>query len=193
MMPDHATDILSFWFGSPDDRSFGKPHKAWFTKDLEFDRSIRSQFLNDYEKAARGELNPWKEAPHSCLALILLLDQFPRNLFRGFPQAFATDAQALEIAQWAIAHQFDRVLLPVQRWFLYLPFEHCENLAEQRRSVTLFQQLQDDPDSASTIDYAIRHYQVIERFGRFPHRNAILGRESTPEEVAFLQEPGSSF
>lgn len=193
MMPHRATDILSFWFGSPNDRTFGKPQKAWFTKDLEFDQSIRSQFLGDYEKAARGELNPWKEAPYSCLALILLLDQFPRNLFRGFPQALATDAPALEIAQWAIAHQFDRGLLPLERWFIYLPFEHSEDLACQHQSIALFQQLESDADSAFAINYAIRHYQIIERFGRFPHRNAILGRESTPEEVAFLQEPGSSF
>lgn len=192
-MFDRATDILTFWFGSPDDPNFGKPRPVWFVKDLQFDRAVRSRFLGDWESAARGELNAWKDAPQTCLALILLLDQFPRNLFRGLPQAFATDALALETAQWAIDRHFDRALLPVQRWFVYLPFEHSENLERQRQSVALFQQLHDDPDSASTIDYAIRHYQIIDRFGRFPHRNAMLGRDSTPEERAFLQEPGSSF
>lgn len=192
-MRDRVADILSFWFGSPDEPGFGKPQKSWFTKDPQFDLSIRSRFEGDYEKAARGELNPWKDAPHSCLALILLLDQFPRNLFRGLPQAFATDAQALEVAQWAIDRHFDRGLLPVERWFIYLPFEHSEDLACQHQSIALFQQLESDADSASAIDYAIRHSQIIERFGRFPHRNPILGRESTPEEVAFLEEPGSSF
>jgi uncharacterized protein (DUF924 family) len=193
MMPHRATDILAFWFGSPDEPDFGKSRKAWFVKDPEFDRQIRSQFLGEYEKGARGELSSWKDAPHSCLALILLLDQFSRNLFRDLPQMLATDAPALETAQWAIDHQFDRSLLPVQRWFIYLPFEHSENLECQRRSVALFQQLEGDPDSVSTIDYAVRHFQIIERFGRFPHRNAILGRESTPEEVDFLRQPGSSF
>lgn len=192
-MSDRVADILSFWFGSPEDPGFGKPQKAWFTKNPDFDRAIRSRFLDDCEQAARGQLNPWKDTPDSCLALILLLDQFPRNLFRGLPQAFATDAQALEIARWAIDSHFDRALLPVQRWFIYLPFEHSEDLACQRQSIALFQQLEFDADSTSTIDYAIRHYQVIERFGRFPHRNAILGRDSTPEEMAFLQEAGSSF
>ncbi|MGB7276071.1 MAG: DUF924 family protein, partial [Geitlerinemataceae cyanobacterium] len=180
MMSHRATDILAFWFGSSDDPNFGKSQKSWFAKDPQFDRTIRSRFLGDYEKAAREELSSWKDAPHSALALILLLDQFSRNLFRGSSRAFATDAQALETAQWAIERQFDRALLPVQRWFVYLPFEHSENIEDQHRSIELFQQLEDDPDSTSTIDYAIRHFQVIEQFGRFPHRNAILGRESTP-------------
>ena len=114
-------------------------------------------------------------------------------MFRGTPQAFATDWQALSAAQYAIAQGYDRELLPVQRWFIYLPFEHSENLDHQNQSVSLFEQLSDDPDSADTIQYAIRHRKVILRFGRFPHRNAILGRVSTAQEEEFLQEPGSSF
>ena len=114
-------------------------------------------------------------------------------MFRGTAQAFATDPQALEVAQYAVANGFDQELLTVQRWFVYLPFEHSENLGEQRQCVELFATLSDDPDSASTLDYAVRHRAVIERFGRFPHRNKILGRATTPEEAEFLKQPGSSF
>ena len=185
--------ILAFWFGEPDDPEYGKPRQAWFTKNAAFDEEVRSRFLDNYQQAATGQLNHWQESPYSCLALILLLDQFPRNMFRGQPQAFATDSHALALAQYAVSQGFDQQLLPVQRWFIYMPFEHSENLAHQRRCVELFSTLKNDPDSASTIDYAYRHLQVIERFGRFPHRNPILGRESTPEEVAFLKQPGSSF
>ena len=127
------------------------------------------------------------------MALILLLDQFPRNLFRGTPRAFATDPQALAAARNAVDRGFDRHFLPVRRWFLYLPFEHAEDLQLQQQSVKLFEQLRDDAASASTIDYAIRHFEVIQRFGRFPHRNQILGRQTTPEEAEFLNQPGSSF
>jgi len=186
-------EILAFWFGKPEDSEYGKPRQAWFTKDVAFDEEVRSRFLDEYHQAAMGQLNHWQESPDSCLALILLLDQFPRNMFRGQPQAFATDSQALAVAQYAVSQGFDQQLLPVQRWFIYLPFEHSENLTHQRQCVELFSTLKHDPDSASTIDYAYRHLQVIERFGRFPHRNPILGRESTPEEVVFLKQPGSSF
>jgi uncharacterized protein (DUF924 family) len=193
MSSAQAKRILDFWFGSPEQASYGKPRQIWFIKKTEFDRELQARFLNDYEQAAAGELDDWKSTPLSCLALILLLDQFPRNMFRGTAQAFATDWQALSIAQHAVARGYDRELLPVQRWFIYCPFEHSENLADQNRSVALFQQLSDDPDSAEAIDYAIRHREVIARFGRFPHRNEILERVSTPEELEFLQQPGSSF
>lgn len=185
--------ILDFWFGQPDGASYGKPRQVWFVKKPEFDLEMRTHFVSDYEQAAAGNLDDWKNSPQSCLALILLLDQFPRNMFRGTPQAFATDWQALSTAQYAIAQGYDRQLLPVQRWFVYLPFEHSENLEHQNQAVALFEQLRDDPDSADTINYAIRHREVILRFGRFPHRNAILGRTSTPDEEAFLQQPGASF
>ncbi|AFZ32522.1 protein of unknown function DUF924 [Gloeocapsa sp. PCC 7428] len=186
-------EILTFWFGQPNTAEYGKQRAFWFTKSAEFDREVRERFLSDYEQAAAHQLDAWQEAPRSCLALILLLDQMPRNIFRGTPQAFATDAAALAAAQHAVAQGFDRELLNVQRWFIYLPFEHSENLEHQRQCVELFASLKDDPESASAIDYAQRHLAVIERFGRFPHRNKILNRESTPEEIEFLKQPGSSF
>lgn len=186
-------DILNFWFGQADEADYGKPKSFWFTKNPQFDQQLQTQFLFDYQQAAAGYLNSWQATPRSCLALILLLDQFPRNMFRGTPQAFATDSGALAAAQYAVAQGFDKQLLPVQRWFIYLPFEHSENLEHQRQCLELFSTLSNDPDSASPIDYARRHYAVIKRFGRFPHRNTILGRETTPEEAEFLMQPGSSF
>ncbi len=188
-----AEKILDFWFDQPGQQSYGKPRQIWFAKKPEFDLEVRSRFLSDYEQAATGNLDEWKNSSLSCLALILLLDQFPRNMFRGTAQAFATDWQALSTAQYAVAQAYDRELLSVQRWFIYCPFEHSENLEHQNQAVALFGQLGDDPDSADTINYAIRHREVILRFGRFPHRNEILGRASTPEEEEFLKQPGSSF
>ncbi|MGB3192721.1 MAG: DUF924 family protein [Limnoraphis sp.] len=188
-----VAEILAFWFGSPQNLDYGKPRQVWFQKNFEFDAQIRSYFLADYELAAQGKLEDWKESPDSCLALILLLDQFPRNLFRGEAKAFATDTQALEVAKYAVSQGFDKHLLPVQRWFIYLPFEHSENLVDQEKAVELTRQLSDHRESQSSIDYAIRHWDVIKQFGRFPHRNSILGRESTPEEKEFLKQPGSSF
>ncbi|WP_017716753.1 DUF924 family protein [Kamptonema formosum] len=186
-------EILGFWFGKPGEAGYGKPRKVWFVRDAAFDLEVRLRFLGDCEWAAAGKLEDWQSTPAGCLALAILLDQFPRNMFRGQPQAFATDSQALAVAHHAVAQGFDRQMLPVQRWFIYLPFEHSENVEHQRRSVELFRRLSDDPDSAPTIDYAVRHQQIIERFGRFPHRNQILGRETTPEEAEFLKQPGSSF
>ncbi|MGI8504180.1 MAG: DUF924 family protein [Hassallia sp.] len=188
-----AKPILEFWFGHPDELSYGKPRKTWFNKTPEFDEELRTLFSNDYQKAAAGHLDDWIDLPKTCLALILLLDQFPRSIFRGTPEAFATDWEALSAAQQAIALGYDRQFLPVQRWFIYLPFEHSENLDHQHQSVKLFQQLSHDPASTSAIAYAYRHLEIIERFGRFPHRNAILGRISTPEEIEFLQQPASGF
>jgi uncharacterized protein (DUF924 family) len=191
-----AAEILHFWFGNPDDQhsEYGQQRQVWFKKDPAFDATIRDRFLADYQQAASGELSAWQVKPHSCLALILLCDQFPRNLFRDSAQSFATDAQALALANYARQQQFDQQLIPVERMFLYLPFEHSENLADQTTSVALFQRLSERcPDLESAYDYAIRHRDIIERFGRFPHRNAVLGRETTPEEAEFLQQPGSRF
>ncbi|MGB7444280.1 MAG: DUF924 family protein [Coleofasciculaceae cyanobacterium] len=192
-MMSSAPEILDFWFGKPNQPDYGKERKVWFSKNPEFDQEVRSRFLEDYQLSAIGQLGDWQKTPLGCLALILLLDQFPRNMFRGQPQAFATDPQALATAKHAVAQGFDQELLPVQRWFIYIPFEHSEKLADQQRCLELFSTLKDEPSSASTINYAYRHFQVIERFGRFPHRNQILGRETTPEEAEFLQQPGSSF
>lgn len=192
-MMSSVQEILDFWFGKPNQPDYGQERKAWFSKNPEFDQEVRSRFLEDYQLSAAGQLEDWKKTPQGCLALILLLDQFPRNIFRGQPQAFATDSQALAVAKHTVDQGFDQELLPVQRWFIYIPYEHSENLADQQRCLQLFSTLQDDPKSTSTINYAYQHFQVIERFGRFPHRNQILGRETTPEEAEFLQQPGSSF
>jgi len=188
-----VSEILNFWFGSPDAADHGKQRAFWFTKKQQFDQEVRTLFLADYQQAVAGELDSWQETANSCLALILLLDQFPRNMFRGTAQAFAADAQALSAAQYAVANKFDQELLVVQRQFVYLPFEHSENLEHQHQAVKLFSALKNDPDTAISLDYAIRHCLVIERFGRFPHRNAILGRVTTPEEAEFLQQQGSAF
>jgi uncharacterized protein (DUF924 family) len=186
-------EILDFWFGSPKSVDYGKERSLWFTKNPEFDRHLGEYFLSDYEQAARGELDYLQTSPQGYLALILLLDQFGRNIFRGTPKSFATDAKALSVAKSAVDQECDRALLPVQRWFIYLPFEHSENLADQERCVELFATLADHPASANTISYALRHKAVIERFGRFPHRNKILGRTNTTAETEFLKQPGSSF
>ena len=186
-------EVLDFWFGKPEDDDYGKSKKAWFVKNSEFDRQVRSLFLSVYQQAAANQLDEWQSSPDSCLALIIVLDQFPRNMFRNQSQAFATDELALAIAKYAVSHQYDRQLLPVQRWFVYLPFEHSENLADQLTCVNLFLSIKDDPETATTLDYVYRHLEIIKEFGRFPHRNAILGRQSTQEELKFLQQPGSSF
>ncbi len=187
------SEILDFWFGTPDSSEYGHSRSQWFTKNPEFDQQMRSLFLPHYQLASRRELDSWKDQPLSCLALIILLDQFPRNVFRGTPQSFTTDNLALQLADWAIAQGFDQQLLSVQRWFIYLPLEHDENLVNQERSVELFADFKDDPEGGNTYEYAIRHRDVIAKFGRFPHRNIILGRKSTPAEIELLQQPGSSF
>ncbi|MGB0563946.1 MAG: DUF924 family protein [Spirulinaceae cyanobacterium] len=193
MVSNAASTVLNFWFGEPSDPAYGQERPEWFRKDARFDAEIRSRFLALHQQAAHNQLKDWQAEPLSCLALVIILDQFSRNLFRGTPQSFAQDAQALAIAQAAIKQGFDQAVLPVQRWFYYLPLEHSENLSHQTQSVQRFAQLPDEPAHARTLDYARRHYDVIQRFGRFPHRNAILGRESTATEVVFLNQPGSSF
>lgn len=187
-------EILRFWFGRVSESSYSEQRKLWFRKDPQLDQTIRDRFMCVYEQAAAGELEYWQQSPHSCLALLIVLDQFPRNMFRNTPQAFATDAKALSIAKAAIDQGFDQMLEPIQRIFLYLPLEHSENLDDQLQSIALFRDLVAiDPQLADVLDYALRHYQVIQQFGRFPHRNQILNRTTTPEEAEFLKQPGSSF
>ena len=149
---------------------------------------MRQRFLSLWEQAARGELDRWQGTPLAATALIVVLDQFPRNMFRGTARAFSTDARALAAADRAVGHGFDRTLSREERTFVYLPFEHAEDLAAQRRALALFEAL--DPND---MEYVKRHHEIVARFGRFPHRNAILGRESTAEEIEFLKQPGSSF
>ena len=181
--------VLSFWFGEPGADGSLPKRQEWFRKDPAFDAAIAEGFGGDCEKAARGDLDALMATAEGCLALLILLDQFPRNMFRGSRLAFATDGKAREVTRHALKHGFDAALAPVQRVFLYLPLEHSEDLADQERMVALAEALGD----ADLVDYAVRHRDIIARFGRFPHRNAALGRASTEEEAAFLQEPNSSF
>ncbi|HZI03072.1 MAG TPA: DUF924 family protein [Archangium sp.] len=187
-------DILTFWFGRPSEPGYTEPRGRWFEQEPAFDAECAHRFLATQERAAAGELKAWRDEPRGALALLLLLDQFPRNLFRDSARAYATDALALEVARHALARGLDVTLPPVWRWFFYLPFEHSEDIHDQRLAVSLFEALvPQHPASAEALESARRHLDIIARFGRFPHRNARLGRESTPEEAAFLQEPGSSF
>ena len=184
-----ARDVLQFWFGDTP----GERRKAWFVKDPGFDAEIRVRFLVLHEAAARGELQGWKDSAESALALIVLTDQFPRNMFRGEARAFATDPIAFAVARHSIAMKWDATMRPVERMFVYLPYEHSEILADQERSMQLFAPLAAFKETEDTADYARRHWEIVKRFGRFPHRNAALGRAGTVEESAFLLQPGSGF
>jgi len=188
-----ARDVLDFWFGAPGSPARGRTRDVWFRKDAAFDDAIRARFGAAVEKAIEGGFAGWDATADGALAHVLLLDQFTRNIFRDTPRAFAGDARALAIAETAIVRGFDRALDPFGRWFLYLPFEHAEDPDVQRRSLALFGALAQDTGDASPLEWAQRHADVIFRFGRYPHRNAILGRASTPEEEAFLALPGSRF
>jgi uncharacterized protein (DUF924 family) len=180
-MQDLATpqDLVSFW------RDAGR--ERWFDKDDGFDALCRDRFLATHEAAARGDLNDWELVPEGALAVVLLLDQFPRNMFRGTRRVYQTDRTALDTADRAIERGFDTQVEPALRGFFYLPFEHSENLADQERSVALHEAAGD----ADGLTWARHHQEIIAKFGRFPHRNAILGRESTPEELAYLAQEGA--
>jgi uncharacterized protein (DUF924 family) len=186
-----AGEVLRFWFGSGE--TSGDRRKHWFTKDEAFDALVRLRFMALHEEAAAGALAGWKDDAHSCLALIVLLDQFSRNMFRVSARAFAADALALETARHAVARGYDTGMRPVERMFVYLPFEHSESLADQQRSCELMQPLDAFAETDDAYRYAVRHREIIERFGRFPHRNAVLGRASTAPESEFLGQPGSGF
>ncbi len=186
-------DILDFWFADGPNT----PRDAWFKKDPAFDAEIAARFGALVIPAREGALDSWAVTPGGALTLLILLDQFPRNLFRGSPEAFASDAHALSLAQrLVITQRMDLALTPTQRVFLYLPFEHAESMEAQNLSVALFEGLRDSPAHAApgkSIVYAWAHRAVIARFGRFPHRNAVLGRESTAAELAYLAQPGAGF
>jgi uncharacterized protein (DUF924 family) len=186
-------DVLDFWFGAPGSPERGKPRAVWFKKSDAFDQEVRARFLAVYELAAGGKLAAWNESPHALLAQSIVCDQFPRNMFRNDPRAFATDAQALAAAQRMVELGWDMQLAPIERQFAYLPFEHAEDPAMQQRSLELFERVTADPALADIPLWARKHFDVVARFGRFPHRNAILGRASTPEEIEFLKQPGTSF
>ena len=187
-------DILAFWFGRPGEPGYGQPRAEWFRKDAGFDAEIRSRFLPDVEAALAGRLAAWGDDRRAFLALLILLDQFPRNLFRGEAKAFAGDPQARQLAERVLTKGWDQGLSAVEKLFVFLPFEHSEALADQERSVALFSALAaGHPGCEGFFDYARRHHEIIARFGRFPHRNAALGRSSTPEEASYLAQPGSGF
>ncbi|HTS21313.1 MAG TPA: DUF924 family protein [Casimicrobiaceae bacterium] len=184
--------ILDFWFGPPGAAEYGTERDYWFRKDPAFDAALSARFGAAIETALAGGFAEWT-TPRGELARIVLLDQFTRNSFRDTPRAFAGDALALSFAREACGRADDGELIGVERWFMYMPFVHAESLAAQERGVELFRRLRDETGLGSQLAWAERHAEVIRRFGRFPHRNAILGRESTPEEIAFLATPGSRF
>ena len=185
-------EILDFWFGPPDSPGFGESRAEWFGKDAAFDSAVRARFGSAIDLALSGGFADWAD-PRGNLARVLLLDQFTRNSYRDTPRAFAGDELALSLAQQAVARGDDGSLIPVERWFLYLPFEHAESMVVQQQSVALYTRLASETGLADPLVWAERHAAVIRRFGRYPHRNVILGRASTPEEIAFLATPGSSF
>lgn len=168
-------EVLDFWFSEDSET-------RWFAPTPAFDQEIRRRFAERFAQAATGELRSWEERPEGCVALCILLDQMPRNMFRGSPRAFAADAKALAIAERAVSRGFDRELSPEHKQFLYLPFVHSEELANQLRALALFEAA----GLREALQYVKDHLALIRRFGRFPHRNAILGRTSTPEELEFM-------
>jgi uncharacterized protein (DUF924 family) len=193
-LPADAQAVLDFWFCKSTEPEHGTLRDLWFRKDEATDRLIGERFGALIEQALRGELDPWAGHAPSALAQIVLLDQFTRNSFRDTPRAFAGDRRALAAAMAMVGARQDEALTPVQRMFVYLPFEHAEGAVMQQESMRLFARLAADaPELNSLTDYAQRHHDIVRRFGRFPHRNAILGRQSTPEEIEFLKQPGSRF
>lgn len=195
-------DVLMYWFGAlegPEDRDKEAARK-WFQSTAQDDAEMRERFRDVHEKASRGELDAWTETPRGRLALVVLLDQFSRNMWRGTPKAFAQDARAYRLACEGVARGDDQQLWPIERVFLYMPYEHQESPEAQGACLGLMQALVDDT-SASALQEVMRgylrhahhHHEIIERFGRYPHRNEILGRESTDEEVTYLTEGGARF
>ena len=188
-----STQILDFWFGAPGSAEHGRARPLWFTKSAATNELIRSRFGAAVEAALRGDLDHWGDGDaRNALALILLLDQFTRNVFRDSARAFAGDPAALAIAKRLVADGRHLRLAPLERWFAYLPFEHSEQLSDQHESLRLFGELAKE-GLAEPLVWAQKHYEVIARFGRYPHRNELLGRASTAEELDFLGRPGSRF
>jgi uncharacterized protein (DUF924 family) len=186
-------DVLDFWFGAPSSPTFGQPRREWFVKNDDFDHTIRTRFGATIDQALAGGLREWDaQGPQGVLARILVLDQFTRNAHRNTPLSFAGDTLALAAARALVDSGADKQLPPQLRAFAYMPFEHAEDAYMQERAVELFGALAaEQPGFDEMLDYAHRHRGVIARFGRFPHRNEILGRASTPDEVDFLRQPGS--
>ena len=189
-----AQAVLDEWFGVPGSAEFGTARKRWFKRDDAFDAHLRERFGAWIDEAARGELDHWMATPEGALALVIVLDQLPRNCRRGSPRAFACDGKAVQVARRMVASGADRRLPTAQhRAFVYLPFEHSERVDDQRESLRLQREFVRETGNQEYARHAERHAEIVERFGRFPHRNAVLGRASTDEEIAFLKEPWSSF
>ena len=175
-------DVLDFWFNDIEP-------KQWFQKDIDFDKRIKDRFGVLHQQAIQGELSAWRDSPKGALAEIIVLDQFSRNIYRDQPESFAADPMALALAQVAIHNGFDKELSLSERSFLYMPFMHSESAVIHEEAVKLFRDL----DIVNNLDFELKHKKIVDRFGRYPHRNAIIGRKSSAEELAFLSEPNSSF
>jgi uncharacterized protein (DUF924 family) len=203
-MNPQAQAVFDFWFQPAPGQAADAPRPEWFKKDAALDREIAARFGAQIEQALEGGLHAWDaEGPQAALARILVLDQFTRNVYRGTPLSFAGDHQALQAALDMVDAEEDLALPPLQRAFVYMPFEHAEDMAMQEQAVALFTRMANAEAGAASaavskgiagmLDFAERHREVIRRFGRFPHRNAILGRTATPDEVEYLKQPGSGF
>lgn len=200
-MAVQSESVLDFWFGPPGTAAeiAGRQTKLWFGKSPENDQRVIERFADTLVAASQGVLDHWAGTPRGRLALLIVFDQFPHHIHRDQPQAFATDPQALASSLDALAAGEDQLLAPIERVFLYLPLEHAESLAMQDLSVSLYERLAREAAADERalfdnfLDYARKHRDVVARFGRFPHRNAILGRPSTPDELEFLKQPGSRF
>jgi uncharacterized protein (DUF924 family) len=194
-------DVLAFWFGELDERGLAgeEQSKRWWKKDASFDALIEDRFGGLIEAVCADDKESWLESPEGSIAYVIVLDQFCRNVHRGTPRMYAEDDRALRAAERSVERGFDRMLPLAQRAFLYMPLMHCESKEAQERCVALFETMASELAGEAAervkgyVDAAHSHRRIIDRFGRFPHRNEILGRESTAEEAAFLDEPGSSF
>ncbi len=200
-MQETPEDILTFWFADAveDPAKAMQRRSFWFQANPALDESISQRFSASVRFAARGEFTAWEQAPRSCLALVILLDQFPRNLYRGKAEAFQYDSRALDVASRGVAAGYLEQLSVIEQCFLVVPYEHCEDVSVQRSGIELCEQIVDgaspewEPSARVLLYFVRRHLQIVERFGRFPHRNAVLGRPSTAAEQAYLEGGGESF
>jgi uncharacterized protein (DUF924 family) len=200
-MSDRIEDVLDFWFGELNELGCSSPEhrRRWWTKSDAFDEAIKGHFLTDYEAIAAGDWDTWRNTARGTLAYIIVLDQFSRNMFRGTANMFVADELAREACSEGLDAGFDAELEFDERVFFYLPLEHSESMKHHHRSIELLSGLVDgcaeslEADARNYLDFAKQHKTIVERFGRFPHRNETLGRASTPEEIEFLEEPGSAF
>ena len=190
-------DVLKFWFGEGEDLTQNAP--LWFKKSDEFDSEVKSNFLDSLTAAKNGQLDHWKRSPQECLAFVILLDQFSRNIFRNLPQAFELDHEAVGTTLFGIEQGYDKMLNHIERWFFYMPLMHSESLEHQQESINVYKELLNSSPKEhksrfeDILKFAVRHFEIVDQFGRFPHRNKVLNRESTAEEEKFLTKPGSSF